>query len=255
MYASAHILQAPTELTESPGSDIVLLNARDLCRAFDQTTAVSSVSLSLRKGEVTGFLGVNGAGKTTTMRMLCGTLAPDSGEITILGANLLTEPQTARASIGFLPDTPPLYPELTVDEYLIYCAALRRVHKSQLNGRIAGVKQQTGLADRSTARISSLSRGYRQRLGIAQAIIHQPSIVILDEPTSGLDPVQIEEIRQLIRSLASDSAVLLSTHLLAEARAVCDRVIIIHDGRIVHESSVDDALETTFFGITCVAAA
>ena len=208
------------------------------------------MDIALQRGDVTGFLGLNGAGKTTTMRMLCGTLAPDEGTIAIAGIDLQRDPQRARAKIGFLPDTPPLYPELTVDEYLDYSAKLRCLPKTKIPPSIERVKAQTGLEDRAKQRISGLSRGYQQRLGIAQAIIHQPSVVVLDEPTSGLDPRQIESIRTLIKSLSENAAVLLSTHLLAEVQTVCNRVVIIHEGEIVQRGEVDDSLEKTFFDIT-----
>ncbi len=187
--------------------------------------------------------------------MLCGTLAPDSGDVLIDNINLRDDPELARTKIGFLPDTPPLYPELTVDEYLDYCAKLRRMSAAEIPRGVAQVRNRTGLEVRGSQRISGLSRGYRQRLGVAQAIIHRPALLVLDEPTSGLDPRQIEEIRTLIRAQAQTSAVIFSTHLLSEARALCDRVVVIHEGEIAHQSAVDDSLESTFFDITGISAA
>ncbi len=227
-----------TELPPQPPT--VLLEARGISRTFGRVVAVHKLDISLQRGDVTGFLGLNGAGKSTTLRMLCGTLAADSGEILIDGIDLRSDPQAARARLGFLPDRPPLYPELSVDEFLTYCARLRIVPRSRIADSIRRVKQQTGLESHGERRIAGLSRGYRQRLGIAQAIVHQPSVVVLDEPTTGLDPRQNEEIRALITSLSESAAVLLSTHLLAEVRAVCNRVAIIHAGEIAHQSAIGD---------------
>ncbi|MEM7292005.1 MAG: ABC transporter ATP-binding protein [Pseudomonadota bacterium] len=208
------------------------------------------LNLELWQGQVTGFLGLNGAGKTTSMRLLCGTLAPDSGSVSIAGHDLRDHPIAARAQLGYLPDTPPLYGELTVKEYLNYCAKLRGVATRDVASAVQLSCQRTGLGDYSEQRCEGLSRGYRQRLGIAQAIVHSPRVVILDEPTPGLDPRQIEEIRELIRALRASATVLLSTHLLAEVHAVCDNVIVLHDGRVVHSGPVDASLETTFFSLT-----
>ncbi len=242
-------------LNYSSSQTIPLLAARGISRRFANTVAVHEVDIHLACGDVVGFLGLNGAGKTTTLRMLCGTLAADSGEIFIDGFDVRREPQAARARLGFLPDTPPLYPELSVDEFLRYCARLRRLPKAHITDSVERVKQQTGLESRGRQRIAGLSRGYQQRLGIAQAIIHQPTVVVLDEPTNGLDPRQIEEIRTLIAALSGHAAVLLSTHLLAEVYAVCNRVLIIHKGVIAYQSTLDalsgpDALAQTFFRIT-----
>jgi len=228
-------------LTESsPQPAKALLEARGISRAFGRVVAVRNLDIRLQRGDVTGFLGLNGAGKSTTLRMLCGTLAPDSGEILIDGIDLRSEPQAARARLGFLPDTPPLYPELSVDEFLAYCARLRTVPRARVADSIRRVKMQTGLESHGERRIAGLSRGYRQRLGIAQAIVHQPDVIVLDEPTTGLDPRQNEEIRALITTLSESAAVLLSTHLLAEVRAVCNRVAIIHAGEIAHQSAIGD---------------
>ncbi len=228
-------------MTESlPQQAPTLLEARGISRTFGRTVAVRNLDIRLRRGDVTGFLGLNGAGKTTTLRMLCGTLAADSGVIQIDGIDLRSDPQAARARLGFLPDTPPLYPELSVDEYLTYCARLRNLPRAHIADSIQRVKIQTGLESHGAKRIAGLSRGYRQRLGIAQAIVHQPPLIVLDEPTTGLDPRQIEEIRALITALSKHAAVLLSTHLLAEVRAVCNRVAIIHAGEIAHQSAIAD---------------
>lgn len=215
-----------------------LVEVRDLARRYGPIEAVKGIDFTIRKGEVLGFLGPNGAGKTTTMQMLSGNLAPTRGHIAIAGYDLLAEPRQAKAQLGYLPETPPLYRELTVDEYLDYCAALNRVARAdQQKGREAA-KEKCGLTDVGQRLIGNLSRGYQQRVGIAQAIIHLPPLVILDEPTVGLDPLQIREIRTLIRELGREHSVILSTHILPEVQAVCDRVQIIHQGELVLNDSV-----------------
>ena len=231
-----------------------LLDAHNLSHQFGNTLAVQGIDIQLHRGEVTGFLGLNGAGKTTTLRMLCGTLATKTGHVTIAGQDLHTHPQLARTQLGYLPDTPPLYPELQVDEYLRYCARLHRIPKARLAESIAHTKQQTGLEQHGSHRIARLSRGYRQRVGIAQAIIHQPSVIILDEPTSGLDPRQIDEIRRLITTLSLEAAVLMSTHSIAEVHAICQRMLVLHEGKLVHQAALEqeplEDLERTFLHLT-----
>ncbi|MEM7207823.1 MAG: ABC transporter ATP-binding protein [Pseudomonadota bacterium] len=238
-----------THSATSPNADRSL-RARHLSRRFGQTHAVDDLSLCVEAGEVCGFLGLNGAGKTTSLRMLCGTLAPDAGEVAIMGHDLHQQPLAARAQLGFLPDTPPLYPELTVDESLIYCAELHKVDRANIQRACESAKSKTGLLDCGSKRVSALSRGFRQRLGIAQTVVHQPAAIVLDEPTSGLDPRQIEEIRELIRSLAEDAAVLLSTHQLADVHAVCNRVAVMHNGKLAYDAAVDADLDTRFFELT-----
>jgi ABC-2 type transport system ATP-binding protein len=215
-----------------------LLQAGHLYRYYGPQCVVDDVSFSLAKGEVLGFLGPNGAGKTTTMQMLCGTLAPNSGHIRINGVDMLQQPQAAKAFLGYLPDTPPLYPELTVDEYLRYCARLHRVARKHLSAAVRKAQQRCGLTQVSKRLLGNLSRGYQQRAAIAQAIVHDPELVILDEPTLGLDPVQIVEIRELIRELGADCGVILSTHMLSEAQQCCSRVQIMHRGRLVLHDSI-----------------
>ncbi len=177
----------------------ILVHADHLTRYYSQTCAVSDVSFQLAKGEVLGFLGPNGAGKSTTMQMITGNLAPTAGEIKIHGIDLLDRPKQAKREIGYLPEQPPVYVELTVDEYLRYCARLNRMARSGITRAIATVKERCGLGAVGHRLIGNLSKGYRQRVGIAQAIIHTPAVVILDEPTVGLDPIQIREIRSLVR--------------------------------------------------------
>ena len=214
------------------------ISARGLTRSFGGHVAVSNLSLDLRRGEVLGFLGPNGAGKTTTMQMLTGNLAPSRGAISICGIDLLEQPVNAKARIGYLPEVPPLYRELTVDEYLTLAAKLHRVARAQCRAAVAAAKQRCGLADSGRKLIGTLSKGYQQRVGIAQAIVHAPDVVILDEPTVGLDPIQIREIRGLIRELGGAHSVILSTHILPEVEAVCDRVQIMHHGSIVYSDTI-----------------
>jgi ABC-2 type transport system ATP-binding protein len=227
----------------SVGADPIA-EVRDLYRQFGDARAVSGVSFSVEQGEVLGFLGANGAGKTTTMQIIAGALAPSSGEVRISGHDLAEHPKACKAEIGYLPEHPPLYPELTVDEYLRYAARLRGLSRAILAGALEDAKARCGLSDVGHRLIGNLSKGYQQRVGIAQAIIHRPALVILDEPTVGLDPIQIREIRALIVELGGDHSVILSTHLLPEAQSLCDRVQILHEGRIVFSSSVAE-LDTT----------
>ena len=187
-----------------------------------------------------GFLGPNGAGKSTTMRMITGNLAPSAGRVTINGIDLLEDAKLAKRHIGYLPEQPPVYRELTVDEYLHYCARLHRLAKGQRNKAVDNAKQRCGLSDTSKRLIGNLSKGFQQRVGIAQAILHSPDVVILDEPTVGLDPIQIRDIRRLIRELGENHGIILSTHILPEVQAVCSRVQIIHQGQLVFAESMDN---------------
>ncbi|NOZ10544.1 MAG: ATP-binding cassette domain-containing protein [Gammaproteobacteria bacterium] len=220
-------------------SNNLLVEVDSVSRYFGDLAAVNDVSFTVSKGTVLGFLGPNGAGKTTTMQMITGNLAPTSGRITIAGHDLLDEPRAAKACIGYLPEQPPLYLEYTVDEYLDFCAALNRIPKKQRLGARQQAKARCGLADVGKRLTGNLSKGYRQRVGIAQAIIHQPQVVILDEPTAGLDPIQIREIRTLVRELSQQHAVILSTHILPEVQSSCDHVQIIDRGKLVLNDSID----------------
>ena len=215
------------------------LSATQLSRSYGDKIIIHDVSFELRKGEVLGFLGPNGAGKSTTMQMLTGNLTPSDGCIQICGIDLLDQPVAAKAKIGYLPETPPLYRELTVDEYLRFAAQLHRVEKSSLPAAIERAKQRCGLSEAGKRVIGNLSKGYQQRVGIAQAIVHNPEVVILDEPTVGLDPIQVREIRTLIRELGGEHSVILSTHILSEVESVCDRVQIMHQGRLVFRDSIE----------------
>ena len=216
----------------------VLISAEHLTRFFGHTPAVRGVGFQLSKGEVLGFLGPNGAGKTTTMRMLTGNLAPSAGRIRVAGIDLLDRPKQAKARIGYLPEQPPLYRELTVQEYLRYCARLNRVPGREVSRAVDQAQARCGLAEVRRRLIGNLSKGYQQRVGIAQAILHNPAVVILDEPTVGLDPIQIREIRALIRELGENHGIILSTHILPEVLATCSRVQIMHRGQLVFTASL-----------------
>ena len=216
-----------------------LIDVQHLTRYYGTHRAVHGLSFQVRRGEVLGFLGPNGAGKSTTMQMITGNLAPSEGRVLINGVDLLDEPLRAKAALGYLPEQPPLYRELTVDEYLTYCARLNRIPGPQVRTAVATARERCGLADVGRRLIGNLSKGYQQRVGVAQAIIHAPAVVILDEPTVGLDPIQIREIRTLIRELSAEHSVILSTHILPEVQATCDRVQIINRGELVLTDSID----------------
>lgn len=227
-----------------------LIRIENLTRHYGDFHAVNDISFELQAGEVLGFLGPNGAGKSTTMRIISGCLAPSGGTVELNGVDLLKQPLQAKASLGYLPESPPLYRELTVDEYLSYAASLRRIKKRQLYEAVKTAKEKCGLSEIGPRLIANLSKGYQQRVGIAQAIIHDPKVVILDEPTSGLDPNQIQEIRCLIKSLGEERGVLLSTHILPEVEAVCDRVLILHQGRLAHEQQLDHSILPRLLSLT-----
>lgn len=215
-----------------------LIQVDQLYRYYDQHCAVENVSFSLEKGEILGFLGPNGAGKSTTMQMICGNLAPTSGQILINGVDILDNPKEAKAHLGYLPETPPVYRELTPDEYLGYCARLHQIPRPQVKQAVESAKERCGLTEVGSRLIGNLSKGYQQRVGIAQAILHSPAVIILDEPTVGLDPIQIREIRELIRELGKEHGIILSTHILPEVQESCSRVQIIHQGQLVLNDSI-----------------
>ena len=216
-----------------------LIKVEHVTRYYGTLRAVHDVSFDIRRGEVLGFLGPNGAGKSTTMQMISGNLAPSEGRITVNGHDLMEQPKLAKAALGYLPEQPPLYRELTADEYLRFCANLNRIAKADVSKAVDRAKERCGLGDVGRRLIGNLSKGYQQRVGIAQAIIHMPAVVILDEPTVGLDPIQIREIRTLIRELGNDHSVILSTHILPEVQATCDRVQIIHRGEMVLSDTIE----------------
>lgn len=219
-------------------SDNLLITVEHLSRHYGPIQAVGSVNFELKRGEVLGFLGPNGAGKSTTMQMITGNLAPSTGRVTICGVDLLDEPKTAKAEIGYLPEQPPVYRDFTVDEYLDFCARINRMARDKIPAAMAQAKERCGLTEVSKRLIGNLSKGYQQRVGIAQAIIHSPAIVVLDEPTVGLDPIQIREIRSLIRELSAEHGVILSTHILPEVQMTCDRVQIINKGQLVFSDDI-----------------
>lgn len=212
----------------------ITLNARNLTRSLGSREVIHNVSLQLKRGEVLGLLGQNGAGKSTTMQLLSGVLIPHGGQIEICGIDLQLQPRQAKACIGYLPENPPLYRDMRVDDYLVYAAKLHRVPRSRIKEALSLAKSRCGLQDSGRKVIGTLSKGYQQRAGIAQAIIHQPDIVILDEPTVGLDPSQNRDIRALIRELGDAHSVILSTHLLGEVENICDRVEIMQRGQLIY---------------------
>ena len=218
----------------------LLMHIEHLSRHYGELKAVNAVSFELNRGEVLGFLGPNGAGKSTTMQMITGNLAPTAGKITINGLDLLDQPKLTKAEIGYLPEQPPLYMELSVEEYLNFCAKINGISRAAQSAAVNKAIERCGLGEVKSRLISNLSKGYQQRTGIAQAIIHTPAIVILDEPTVGLDPIQIREIRKLIRELGKEHSVILSTHILPEVQMTCDRVQIINKGQLVFSDSIDN---------------
>jgi len=212
---------------------------QDLHKSYGSHVALRGIDFEVSHGEVVGFLGPNGAGKTTTMRILTGFMAPSAGTTQIEGHNVIAEPRDAARRIGYLPENAPIYTDMSVHEYLEYMGRIRELGPAERTRAIERVALQCGIAQRMGQKIADLSKGYRQRVGLAQALLHDPSILILDEPTTGLDPNQIVEIRNLIRDIGRRKTVLLSTHILSEVQATCDRVLIIHQGRIVADGRTD----------------
>ncbi|GAB6042960.1 ABC transporter ATP-binding protein [Endothiovibrio diazotrophicus] len=217
-----------------------MIQIEQLSRRYGGFTAVDDVSFTIGGGEVVGLLGHNGAGKTTIMKMICGFLEPTAGSITVDGLRVGRDTAAIQARIGYLPENCPVWPEMTVIDYLDYQAALHGVPEVQRNAAIVRAIRRTALKEKAAAPIHTLSRGYRQRVGVAQAILHDPDIVILDEPTNGLDPTQIRHMRELIRELAKSATVIVSTHILQEVQAVCERVLILRAGRLVVDSRIDE---------------
>ena len=225
-------------------TDHVLLRATSLSRHYGAFAALKSIDLSLARSEVLGFLGLNGAGKSTTMQILSGALPAHSGSVEICGLSLADDPLAAKRHIGYLPEVPPLYRDMLVDEFLTLCARLRCVEAANIEAAVARAKGRCGLDKVGARPIRNLSKGYGQRVGIAQAILHEPEVLILDEPTAGLDPLQIRDVRELIGELGRKHAVILSTHILPEAKTLASRIVILHQGGIVHDSAnhANDAL-------------
>jgi ABC-2 type transport system ATP-binding protein len=216
-----------------------MISAQQLTKRFGDFTAVDAVSFEIGRGDIVGFIGPNGAGKTTSMRMLTGFLPTTEGTVTVAGHNVFEENMAVRRKVGYLPETPPLYPELTIGAYLQFIAEIRGLPRRDCARRIGAVMEMVGLSGWEGRILGSLSKGYRQRVGLAQAVLHDPEVLILDEPTSGLDPAQVVGIRDFIRGLAADRTVVLSTHILPEVERLCSRVIMINKGKIV----VDDTLD------------
>jgi ABC-2 type transport system ATP-binding protein len=215
-----------------------MISAKDLTKRYARTTAVNHVSFEVQKGQIVGFLGPNGAGKTTTMRMLTCFLPPSSGTASVAGFDVLEQPLEVKKRIGYLPESPPLYLEMDTGEYLSFVGKLKGLSGSELRKRTDYVCERCAIGDVRNKQLGRLSKGYRQRVGLAQAIIHNPEVLILDEPTAGLDPKQINETRDLIKSLAGDHTIILSTHILPEVEQTCEQVLIINKGRLVATDSV-----------------
>ena len=217
-----------------------MIEVQHLTKTYGSVTAVDDISFRVEPGEIVGLLGPNGAGLTTTMRELTGYIPATEGKALIAGFDVFEQPIDAKQRTGYLPETPPLYPEMTVREYLTFVARIKGVSRVDRERRVEASMERTRVDDRADSHCGKLSKGYRQRVGLAQAILHNPDVLILDEPTAGLDPKQIIETRELIKSLAGDHTIILSTHILPEVSQTCERVVIIHRGRVVAEGTPDD---------------
>lgn len=230
-----------------------MIEIRDLYKYYGEHKAVGPLTFSIEPGEIVGLLGLNGAGKTTTLRVLACDLLPSSGSVEVDGLDVVDQPHEVRKRIGYLPDTPPLYGEMTVSEYLTFAARLRGVERDQAPERVQESLESTHLTDVADDLISSLSHGFRQRVGIAQAIVHNPRLLVLDEPISGLDPVQIVEMRGLLRGLGGKHTIILSSHILSEISETCDRILVIQDGEIGASGSEAELTAKMNPGITVAA--
>jgi len=217
-----------------------MIKVEGLTKRYARTLAVDNISFEIGKGRIVGFLGPNGAGKTTTMRVLTCFLPPTHGSASIGGYDVLKQPLEVKKRIGYLPETPPLYPEMEVVEYLHFVARLKGIARGEIRGRVDQVVERCAIGDVRSKLLGKLSKGYRQRVGLAQAIVHNPDVLILDEPTAGLDPKQIIETRELIKRLAGDHTIILSTHILPEVEQTCEQVIIINRGKLVATDSVEN---------------
>ena len=217
-----------------------MIKVEGLTKRYARTVAVDNISFEVQKGQIVGFLGPNGAGKTTTMRVLTCFLPPTAGSANVAGFDVLEQPMEVKRRVGYLPESPPLYPEMEVVEYLTFVGRLKGIPKADLARRISEVSERCAITDVQTRLNSKLSKGYRQRVGLAQALMHNPDVLILDEPTAGLDPKQIIETRELIKRLAGDHTIILSTHILPEVEQTCEQVIIINKGKLVATDSVQN---------------
>src|SRR5947208_1178849 len=217
-----------------------MISVKDLTKKYARSTAVDDISFEVQKGQVVGFLGPNGAGKTTTMRILTCFMPPTAGKANVAGFDVMEQPMEVKKRIGYLPETPPLYPDMEVHEYLTFVAKLKGLPSGDIPRRVGEVMERCSVADVRTRLIHKLSKGYRQRVGLAQAIIHNPDVLILDEPTAGLDPKQIIETRSLIENLAGEHTIILSTHILPEVSQTCERVVIINKGHVVAVDTPDN---------------
>jgi len=217
-----------------------MISVEGLSKRYARNVAVDNISFEVQKGQIVGFLGPNGAGKTTTMRVLTCFLPPTSGKATVAGFDVMAQPIEVKRRIGYLPEMPPLYPDMEVLEYLQFVGRLKGIGSADLSRRVNEAMERCAVTDVRTKLIAKLSKGYRQRVGLAQAIIHNPDVLILDEPTSGLDPKQIHETRSLIKSLSGDHTIILSTHILPEVEQICERVIIISKGKVVATDTVEN---------------
>ena len=229
-----------------------MIKVEGLTKRYARNVAVDHISFEVEKGQIVGFLGPNGAGKTTTMRMLTCFMPPTEGSATVAGFDVRENPMEVKRRIGYLPETPPVYPEMEVIEYLDFVGRIKGVPKASLRSRIDEVMQKTAITDVRNKEIGKLSKGYRQRVGLAQAIVHNPDVLILDEPTSGLDPHQIIETRDLIKGLSGDHTIILSTHILPEVEAICQRVMIINKGKLVATDTMEN-LSSRLHGAETVA--
>ncbi len=217
-----------------------MIEVENLTKRYGPTLAVSDVTFEVQKGEILGFLGPNGAGKTTTMRVITGYLPPSLGRVRVAGYDVVEEPLEAKRRTGYLPESPPVYPDMTVTEYLAFVGRIKGIPRRELKSRLEEISERCAVADVMNRQIGKLSKGYRQRVGLAQALIHNPEVLVLDEPTAGLDPKQIIETRQLIKGLAGRHTIILSTHILPEAAKTCQRVVVINAGKIVAVGTPDE---------------
>jgi len=214
-----------------------MIEINNLTKRYGNFLAVDNISFNVKKGKILGFLGPNGAGKTTTMRIITGFMPPTEGNVLVSGYDVIKEPLLTKSKIGYLPETPPLYMDMTVDEYLQFAGLLKQVSTKEIKSAVDNACLKVDIKDVKGKVIQTLSKGYKQRVGLAQAIIHDPEVLILDEPTIGLDPIQIREVRDLIKSLAGNHTIILSTHILPEVDMTCDEVVIIKNGKIIAQDT------------------